>query len=355
MAFGYTGRDYDQETGFTYHRSRYYDPQIGTWLSQDSLAYASGDANLYRYVGNAPVGVTDPSGLMSESVVGQSLLWGPSLILTAGTNPQALSNTLDFVGRAAFDTVQSVLDAQPNWVLDSFLWSTAWVEPVARRAGFAAQFLGGATEIAVGAGAFLSPEPAVSKVTGVLLIAHGFDNVLNGARGLYFGVALIREADDGEARLNFTSYWVEQGAEAIGFSEPIARELGLAVDMAVPLGAEIAGSIRIAQYLQRNPEVRASERFQRWHSRGFGTLTSVRSATGRADEILRGGVLTDEWVQLMEAGGRLTSSSSSKAIGRAQAKALQHLRKTHKGSRSASEPKARVCILSMSRPPQARG
>lgn len=39
-----------------------YDPTIGRWTAEDPIAFKGGDANLYRYVGNAPTDATDPTG-----------------------------------------------------------------------------------------------------------------------------------------------------------------------------------------------------------------------------------------------------------------------------------------------------
>jgi RHS repeat-associated protein len=61
--FKYTGREYDSATGLYYYRARYYDPATGRFLSQDPLGFGGDDENLYRYVGNDPVNLTDPSGL----------------------------------------------------------------------------------------------------------------------------------------------------------------------------------------------------------------------------------------------------------------------------------------------------
>ena len=62
--FGYTGRELDEETGWYYYRARYYDPQVGRFVSQDPIGFAGGDVNLYGYVGNSPTNFTDPSGLV---------------------------------------------------------------------------------------------------------------------------------------------------------------------------------------------------------------------------------------------------------------------------------------------------
>ena len=45
------------------NQSRWYDPSVGRWLSEDPSGLQSGDANLYRYCGNGPTDGMDPSGL----------------------------------------------------------------------------------------------------------------------------------------------------------------------------------------------------------------------------------------------------------------------------------------------------
>jgi RHS repeat-associated protein len=58
----YTGRENDG-TGLYYYRNRYYSPQTGRFISEDSVGWASGQTNAYAYVGGNPVQLTDPSGL----------------------------------------------------------------------------------------------------------------------------------------------------------------------------------------------------------------------------------------------------------------------------------------------------
>jgi RHS repeat-associated protein len=60
--YGYTGREWDEETGLYYYRTRYYDPTNGRFISEDTIGFNGGDANLYRYVGNNPVNLIDPYG-----------------------------------------------------------------------------------------------------------------------------------------------------------------------------------------------------------------------------------------------------------------------------------------------------
>jgi RHS repeat-associated protein len=64
--YGYTDREYDSETGLYFYRARYYDPSTGRFISEDPIGFASGDTNIYRYVGNSPTNFIDPSGLAGE-------------------------------------------------------------------------------------------------------------------------------------------------------------------------------------------------------------------------------------------------------------------------------------------------
>ena len=57
----YDGRDFDPETGLQYNRARHFDPTIGRRLNEEPVGYEGGDANLYRYVGNAPCNDADPT------------------------------------------------------------------------------------------------------------------------------------------------------------------------------------------------------------------------------------------------------------------------------------------------------
>lgn len=55
------GYSYD---GLADYRARYYDPQIGRFVSEDPIGFRSGN-NFYSYVENDPVDSGDPSGLKS--------------------------------------------------------------------------------------------------------------------------------------------------------------------------------------------------------------------------------------------------------------------------------------------------
>ncbi len=58
----FDGEESGHSAGLLYHRNRYYDPQLGRFISEDPIRLAGG-INLYAYAGNNPVNFTDPFGL----------------------------------------------------------------------------------------------------------------------------------------------------------------------------------------------------------------------------------------------------------------------------------------------------
>jgi RHS repeat-associated protein len=60
--FKFDGMAWDTAIGLYYDNARWYDPTDGRFASQDSIGFAAGDANLYRFVKNGPTNATDPTG-----------------------------------------------------------------------------------------------------------------------------------------------------------------------------------------------------------------------------------------------------------------------------------------------------
>jgi len=80
--------------GFYYMRARYYDPEVGRFISEDPMGFDGGDVNLYAYAGNNPVMLVDPLGLWSVSVgiVGSAAIGGGGgggTFLNIGHDPNA--------------------------------------------------------------------------------------------------------------------------------------------------------------------------------------------------------------------------------------------------------------------------
>ena len=62
IPFKYQGQYEDAETGLYYNRFRYYDPNAGSYISQDPIGLAGGSLILYMYVSNSN-NLIDPFGL----------------------------------------------------------------------------------------------------------------------------------------------------------------------------------------------------------------------------------------------------------------------------------------------------
>ncbi len=67
--YQFTGREFDSFTGLQYSRARWYDANLGRFISEDPIGFAGGDVNLFGYVRNNPVSRIDPSGLQDTDIV----------------------------------------------------------------------------------------------------------------------------------------------------------------------------------------------------------------------------------------------------------------------------------------------
>lgn len=78
--YAFTGREWDPETGLYYYRARYYDPNLGRFLSEDPIGFEAGP-NVFSYVLNNPVTLTDPFGMMPDWLKAIALALG---LMTGG-------------------------------------------------------------------------------------------------------------------------------------------------------------------------------------------------------------------------------------------------------------------------------
>jgi len=74
------------EPSGSYYRARYYDPNVGKFLSEDPLGFGGSGPNLYAYAHNSPVDLFDPMGMYT----------GWELVQDFGSFSEAFADTLTF-------------------------------------------------------------------------------------------------------------------------------------------------------------------------------------------------------------------------------------------------------------------
>ena len=85
--FRYRGYVYDEETGFYYLQSRYYNPEVGRFISSDVLLSTGQGVlghNAYAYCLNNPVNMSDSCGSYAEAIKPLDKAGGGSLGIGIG-------------------------------------------------------------------------------------------------------------------------------------------------------------------------------------------------------------------------------------------------------------------------------
>ena len=144
--FRYRSYYFDEETGLYYLQSRYYDPELGRFISADSIAYLDpetlGGLNLYAYCGNNPVMGIDPDGNVWWNpatwdwgkigrVIGGALLTMAGAAVTLLSLPDALVRPgAGFITQVGFSmmmyggmVVGSAFDSQINADMEAINWN----------------------------------------------------------------------------------------------------------------------------------------------------------------------------------------------------------------------------------------
>jgi|GEM_PF-835263 len=103
--FKYSGEIYDDETGLYYLRARYYDPEVGRFISEDSYEGTIANPlslNLYTYCYNDPISYIDPSGHMGIGQFFKKFLPGMAVGFTGFDDLKNLFSVDTFWGMVQF-------------------------------------------------------------------------------------------------------------------------------------------------------------------------------------------------------------------------------------------------------------
>jgi len=121
--FQYTGQVWLGEIGAYYYKARIYSPVMGGRFLQTDPIGTGGGINLYAYVGNDPIGHSDPSGLLAQYCTGSILptydncasvgflsVNGQDTQAAAMVRRSAISDALPGISSAALNQIMSCLN-----------------------------------------------------------------------------------------------------------------------------------------------------------------------------------------------------------------------------------------------------
>lgn len=97
VMYGFTGAEYDAESGLLFLRNRSLDTMAGRFLQPDPIGYSGGDANYYRYVMNNPLRYRDPFGLRPADEVPFPDSFPPAPSINPWTNAENAANDAEKV------------------------------------------------------------------------------------------------------------------------------------------------------------------------------------------------------------------------------------------------------------------
>ena len=94
----YRGYYYDEDTSLYYLKTRYYDPEIGRFMTIDGIEYLDPETinglNLYAYCGNDPINKYDPTGHLGIGAIIGIILGIGALAATANDIFQIVSENV---------------------------------------------------------------------------------------------------------------------------------------------------------------------------------------------------------------------------------------------------------------------
>jgi RHS repeat-associated protein len=185
QGIGYTGHVQDAATGLTYMQQRYYDPQIGVFLSTDPVDATSdpmGQFHRYRYANSNPYKYTDPDGRFG--VVGALIGAG----IEAGMQIATQGKVTNWTAVGVAGAVGAVTGGLGGVIGKAAVSGTVTVG----RAAFAAAAVGGAAnatgKVVEGA---LTGKPASAKEVAVAAAA----GMVGGGVGARIGLNRVAKLD----------------------------------------------------------------------------------------------------------------------------------------------------------------
>ena len=119
--YRYTGKERDEENGFTYHGARYYAPWLGRWTACDPIGVGDG-TNVYQYVSANPIRLVDDLGLEGGSPAQRKVI--PHRF----TGKESIGELHKFARAHGYD-----FSGKPHWTGKA--WDVGTLTPIAEKGG----------------------------------------------------------------------------------------------------------------------------------------------------------------------------------------------------------------------------
>ena len=103
--YEFSTKEFDTRNGLYYFGARYYDPEVGRWLTPDSLGLIDG-LNLYVYVNNNPLNLVDPYGFMGERAPHRHISEAELIDIVMNFTP--IGGEEKLLGRAAENAIKKI-------------------------------------------------------------------------------------------------------------------------------------------------------------------------------------------------------------------------------------------------------
>jgi RHS repeat-associated protein len=124
-----------EPNGLYYMRARYYDPEVGRFVSEDPLGFDGGDVNLYVYVGNNPILLFDPWGLREAMSSYSGTIRIPTHSIEAlKSNAEKFQASVGAVGVVTWEVGKMVAEDTAKAVIGSIIPLPTSVEFIADKA-----------------------------------------------------------------------------------------------------------------------------------------------------------------------------------------------------------------------------